>query len=107
LTSEQVGWRTAVPGRRGGVARPGSTSRAQNDAKSKTRSERPLSRRKARARSFSVPAQGEASVTTASRPSRDARQSASPVLAAAARAASEKALLANGIPQQRPVSPSG
>ena len=60
---------------------------------------RPLSRRAVVARSFSVPAQGEASVTTGSRPAREAIQSASAVLPAASRAASGKPLLPNGIPQ--------
>ncbi len=46
-------------------------------------------------------------MTTARRPSSEARQSASAVRSAAARAASKKPLLAKAIPQQSPSIPSG
>ena len=54
-----------------------------------------------------MPAQGDASVTTGSAPSRAAVHSAAPVRRAAERAAGKKALLENGIPQHSASMPSG
>ena len=107
FTRVHVGWRTARPARRGGSAIVGRTSEAQKDGKSRTRIRRPSWSRCPTARSRSVPAQGDASVTTVSRPLADAVRSASAVRAAARRAASANALLANGIPQQSAPTPSG
>jgi hypothetical protein len=59
------------------------------------------------ASSLSVPAQGEASVTTVCRPSLDAVHRASAADDAQRAAASGKALLAKGIPQHRSASPDG
>ena len=96
-----------MPGRRRDGAPAASTSAAQNAGKSSTRSFRPLAARCARASSWSVPAHGDASVTTGSTPSRLAVHRASADRAAASWAASEKYLLANGMPQHSERTRSG
>ena len=83
FTSVQVGCSTAVPARRGGAATAAAPRAPRRSRSRRSRSVRPVSRSSAGTASPSVPAQGEASVTTGSASPRGRRHRASAVRAAA------------------------